>query len=272
MLNETNIERKVEAKMTQKFSSESGNPKHAIHMAAVAGAGICALCPIGLDVYALRTCEVIMIICIAALYKEKLTKAAARGIFASSFAQLVGENLALASLAAANSANILNPLLAYGIKSSIAVGLIEAVGHTALNHYKKKYASKTDNKITAFDAICAVGGIADATRIVNAVGMAAEGMDDVDLENTISDSIDSSVHENSSAVSFCGNNLSKQLHEIDLKIDSKNGTIKMIQNWIKADTEAGRDPSRNLIKLKYAWAELERLEKERQRIIDLMGK
>ena len=77
------IERKIESEMTQKFKAASGNPKLAIHLAAVAGAFICALLPIGIDVWGLRTCEVIMIICIASLYGEKLTKAAARGILAS---------------------------------------------------------------------------------------------------------------------------------------------------------------------------------------------
>lgn len=111
-----------------------------------------------------------MIICIASRFGEKLTRSAARGILASSFAQLVGEGAALSALAAADAANLLNPLLAYGIKSSIAVGLIEAVGHIALRHYEKKYEDLKKKQITAFDAICVAGGIADVARVTSLAG------------------------------------------------------------------------------------------------------
>lgn len=163
------IESKLESKMVEKFQSTS-DTKTAIHLTALVGAAICAVLPIGVDVGALRLAEVIMIICIASRFGEKLTRSAARGILASSFAQLVGEGAALSALAAADAANLLNPLLAYGIKSSIAVGLIEAVGHIALRHYEKKYEDLKKKQITAFDAICVVGGIADAARVASLAG------------------------------------------------------------------------------------------------------
>lgn len=163
------IENKLESKMVEKFQATS-DMKTAIHLTALAGAAICAALPIGVDVGALRLAEVIMIICIASRFGEKLTRSAARGILASSFAQLVGEGAALSALAAADAANLLNPLLAYGIKSSIAVGLIEAIGHIALHHYEKKYENLKKKQVTAFDAICVAGGIADVARVTSLAG------------------------------------------------------------------------------------------------------
>lgn len=163
------IEKKLESQMVDKFQSVS-DTKTAIHLTALAGAAICAALPIGIDAWALRFAEVVMIICIASSFGEKLTPSAARGILASSFAQLVGEGAALAALAAADAANLLNPLLAYGIKSGIAVGLIEAIGYIALRHYEKKYEDLEKKQITAFDAVCVLGGIADAARVASLAG------------------------------------------------------------------------------------------------------
>lgn len=267
MMNKDNIECKLESKMTEKFNSASDNPKAAIHLTAAAGAAICAILPIGLDVWALRTCEVIMIICIASLYDEKLTKSAARGILASSFAQLVGETAALTALEAANTANLLTPFVAYGIKASVAVGLIESVGHEALKHYETKHKTPKETKITAFDAMCAVGGIADAIRITNAAKMTLmEKPCDSGLQNTISDTLTSSTHGNANSLSFCGNEILREIHKLELKIKSQEDTIKMIKNWIESDIRFGRDTTLNQNKLKYALAELEQLKKELLRL------
>lgn len=163
------IEKKLESQMVGKFQSVS-DTKIAIHLTALVGAAICAALPIGVDAWALRLAEVIMIICIASRFGEKLTRSVARGILASSFAQLVGEGAALSALIAADAASLLNPLIAYGIKSSIAVGLIEAIGHTALRHYEKKYEDLKKKQLTTFDAICVVGGIADIARAASLAG------------------------------------------------------------------------------------------------------
>ena len=253
MMSKDSIERKLESKMTEKFNSASDNPKLAIHLAAAAGAVICAVLPIGLDAWALRTCEVIMIICIASLYEERLTKSAARGVLASSFAQLVGETAALAALEAANTANLLTPFVAYGIKASIAVGLIETIGHEALKHYDAKHNASNKRKITAFDAMCAIGGVADAARIANATGA------------VISEK-PSNSYENANLLSFCGDKISREIHEFERKIKNQESNIRMIKNWIESDIRFGRDTTRNKNKLKYALAELERLNKELSRL------
>lgn len=267
MMNKDDIERKLESRMTEKFNSASGNPKLAIHLSAAAGAVICALLPIGLDVWGLRTCEVIMVICIASLYGEKLTKSAARGILVSSFAQLVGEAAALTALEAADVANLLNPVVAYGIKTSVAVGLIEAIGHEALKHYEAKHKAPEKRKITAFDAMCAVGGVADAARIANAAGAAISGNScNSSLKNTIPDTFTSSAHRNATPISFCGDTILKEIHELELKIKSQESTVKMIQGWIENDIRFGRDTTLNQNKMKYALAELNRLRKELLRL------
>lgn len=261
------IERKIESEMTQKFKAASGNPKLAIHLAAVAGAFICALLPIGIDVWGLRTCEVIMIICIASLYGEKLTKAAARGILASSFAQLVGEAAALTALEAADVANLLNPCLAYGIKASIAVSLIEAIGHEALKHYDKKYKAGEKRKLTAFDAICVAGGAADVARITKVVGNFITGSQlSPSLQSTTTNESASLVSENAKMISFCGDNLLREIHELEVKIENQKGKVEMIRKWIESDIRFGRDTTLNENKLKYALTELGRLEKELLRL------
>lgn len=267
MMSKDDIERKLESKMTEKFNSASGNPKLAIHLSAAAGAVICAILPVGLDVWALRTCEVIMIICIASLYDEKLTKSAARGILVSSFAQLVGEATALTLLTAANTANLFNPVVAYGIKSSIAVGLIESIGHEALKHYERKHKDPEKQTITAFDAMCAVGGIADAARIVNAVGETISGMScNSGLQNTIPDTFTSSAHGNTDQISFCGDEIQRKIHESELKVENQKRTVKRINEWIARDISLGRDTTLNRSKLKYAINALNQLEKELSRL------
>ncbi len=164
------LENKMESKMMSSFQTNADNPKVAIHVTAVAGAGICAALPIGVDAWALRIAETIMVCCIATLYGEKLTRSAARGILASSLAQFVGEAAALTALEAANAANILTPWVAYGIKAGVAVSLIEAIGHTAVSHYENKYKTVDPKKFTAFDAVCVAGGVAEVVRIANMAG------------------------------------------------------------------------------------------------------
>lgn len=169
MKSKDEIEQEITGKMTDSFQFRAKNPQKAIHWSAAAGAGICAILPVGLDAWALRLCEVVMVICIASLYGEKLTKSAARGIMASSFAQLVGEAAAYTALEAANAAGVLTPAAAYAIKMPIAVGLIEAVGHAAWKHYAGKARSSGEKRVTAFDVISVVGVAADAVRVAEAV-------------------------------------------------------------------------------------------------------
>lgn len=174
MKENSRIENTLEKAMTKQFLAAKDS-KTAIHMAAVAGAGICAVLPIGVDAWALRCAEIFCIMRISALYGENLTKAAGRGLLASSFAQLVGEKAALAALAAANATNILNPVVAYGIKASIAVTLIEAVGHAALDYYRKKYENPSMDSKTLFDGMCVVGGIRDAAALAGGINHLTEG-------------------------------------------------------------------------------------------------
>ena len=122
MRTKNQIEKELMEKMQNAFSTTQDRRK-AVHLAAAAGAGIVAALPIGIDAWALRLCEVIMVVCIASSYGERLTKSSAKGIMLSSFAQLAGEAAAIAALEAAEAAKIasvgtgIGPVAAFAIKT-----------------------------------------------------------------------------------------------------------------------------------------------------------
>lgn len=74
-----------------------------------------------------------MIIAIGKVYGQKLTKAAASGILASGFAQMVGEKIAIGLLEMSNATGP----LAFVIKSGVAVSLIEMVGMCAIDFFEE---------------------------------------------------------------------------------------------------------------------------------------
>lgn len=196
------IEKRITYRMQKAFSTKKDRKK-AIHVAAVAGAGIVALLPIGLDAWALRVAEIIMVICIASSYGEKLTKSAAKGLLLSSFAQLAGETVAIAALEAleagkvASSATIIGPIAAYGTKAGIAVGLIETVGNLVITYYERPNSlGNTACRTAEF-----IGGAADISRVIELF---------TSLSNIL---VESSVvglgQTGSSIVSFKGGSLSE---------------------------------------------------------------
>lgn len=175
--------KKIEVQLTEKMQNAfrtTQDRKNAVHLAAAAGAGIVAALPIGIDAWALRLCEVILVICVASSYGEKLTKSAAKGLMLSSFAQLAGETAAITALEAAEAAKVatfgtgIGPIAAFTIKSGIAVGLIESVGWLVISYYEKKdgFGAK------ACKAAENIGFIADISRLTTAAGEAlASGTD-----------------------------------------------------------------------------------------------
>lgn len=173
MLSKKEIEATLTQKMQEAFRSTQDR-KNAVHLAAAAGAAIVAALPIGVDAWALRLCEAIMVICIASSYGERLTKSAAKGIMLSSFAQLAGEAAAITALEAAEAAKYatfgtgIGPVAAFAIKSGIAVGLIEAVGWLIISYYEKQgsFAAK------ACTVAEGIGFAADVSRVTTAVSTA----------------------------------------------------------------------------------------------------
>ena len=103
-----------------------------VHLTAAAGAATVAILLPPADAFALRAEEIGMILKIGKLYGIKMTRSAAKGLFISGFAQLVGEKAALTAL---EGANLAGPA-AYPIKASIAVSLIEAVGYASIRHFE----------------------------------------------------------------------------------------------------------------------------------------
>ena len=179
----------------QKAFSGAEDRKAAIHLTAVAGAGIVASLPLGIDAWALRLAEVIMVICIAASYGEKLSKSAAKGIMLSSFAQLAGEAAAFTALEAAETAKVATvatgagPVVAYGIKSGIAVTLIETIGHLVIAYYEKSGSIE-----------------AKVCKVVENIGFAADVTRAASVVVGFTDNLDTSTIDNSSeSISFTGN-------------------------------------------------------------------
>ena len=184
MLSKKEIENKLTEKMQSAFSTTQDR-KNAVHLAAAAGAGIVATLPIGIDAWALRLCEVIMVVCIASSYGERLTKSAAKGIMLSSFAQLAGEAAAITALEAAEAAKYatvgtgIGPVAAFTIKSGIAVGLIEAVGRLLISYYENKDGLGAKACVVAEK----IGFAADVSRVTTAVSGAISASGSGDKKN-----------------------------------------------------------------------------------------
>lgn len=62
----------------------------------------------------------------------------------------------------------------------------------------------------------------------------------------------------------------KELGEVSKKIDVEDRREKRMKEYLKGDIEHGRDTTKSRIDLKYSSRNKERLEKERQRILDKM--
>lgn len=216
-----------------------------------------AMLPIGVDAWALRATEWIMIVCIASSYGEKLTKSAAKGVLLSSFAQLVGETAAIAALEAAETSKVLSAptgaglAVAYGIKSSIAVGLIEAVGHCVLASYE----TPTGAASKACRVAEAIGAAADVARLANAVSVLAVDQTYIGSERT------------QAAISFTGDEKAAVLKDLQKKLESAQGRVKQYEGFIASDISHGRDTSQNEINLKYAIKEVESILAEIARLM-----
>lgn len=160
--------KKLRKKMESIYHSMAcENPHKAVHATAAAAATIVAICPIGVDAVCLRAAECFMIISIFSHYGVKISTSVAKSIMMSSFAQLVGEGIALTALEAADAAIILNPAIGYAIKCGVACTLVETIGFTVI----KSLDGGGSEAAKAFaDAMCAVGLGADFKRVGAAVG------------------------------------------------------------------------------------------------------
>lgn len=252
--------RSIEAKLTQKMQeafSSMEDRKAAIHLTAASGAAIVAALPIGIDAWALRLAESIMVICIAGSYGEKLTKSAAKGLMLSSFAQLAGEAVAITALEAAEASKLaaaatgVGPVVAYGIKSSVAVGLIETVGHLVISYYEKPQglgakACKTTETI---------GLVADISRIATVVTDLSHAEDTANTDPDVSNF--PSENKNNS-ISFLGSVYTESdLADAAKKVENARGKVKQYEEYLDADIKFGRDTTRNALNLRFAQEALE---------------
>lgn len=164
------------------------NPYHAVHATAASAAAIVAVCPIGLDAWALRMSEILMLVSIYGHYNVKISTSVARTIFTSGFAQVVGEKAALMALEAANAAIILHPTVGYGIKCTVAVSLIETVGIATIKSLEGGGSPEADALVKA---MCSVGLTGDLNHVAKGINILTNLPDTVEytakLDAKISD-------------------------------------------------------------------------------------
>lgn len=214
-----NIKKKTEEKLQKLFDKMAcENPKNAIHGTATAAAGIIALLPIGVDAWALRLSEFLMLTSIYSHYGIKLSKSAAESLMSAAFMQAAGEAAALTALAAADAAAIstggLGALPAYGIKVGIAVTLIETVGWTTIKYLE-------GNKV-AEKAIHIADGIGVAADLARITGVFA------DSDEKSSHAISEPVVKSEGAISFTGSAAGRTAAEWERKAGE----------WLARATEA----------------------------------
>lgn len=155
--------RKIEEKLEKVFQEMAcDDPYAAVHVTAAAAAGIVAICPVGADAYCLRAAEILMLISIYGHYNIKVSKAVARTIMTSSFAEAVGSSVALTALEAANAVVLLHPFVGYAIKCSVAVSLIEAIGIASIKSLEGGGSPAAEELVRA---MCAVGFAGDLKRV-----------------------------------------------------------------------------------------------------------
>jgi len=183
----TIMKKKIEKKLEKIFQTMAcDNPYHAVHTTAAAAAAIVAVCPIGIDAWALRLAEVLMLVSIYGHYNVKVSTSVARTIMTSGFAQVVGEGVALAALEAANAAIILHPAVGYGIKCGIAVSLIEAVGIATIKSLEGGGSPAAEALV---NAMCAVGLGGDLNRAVKGISSLASTPDSAEFAAKLDEKI-----------------------------------------------------------------------------------
>lgn len=249
------IKVKTEKKLQKIFDNMAcENPKHAIHGTAAAAAGIVALLPIGIDAWALRLCEIFMLISIYSHYGIKISKSVAESLMSAAFMQAVGELAAYAALEAADTATIatagLGAPAAFGIKFGVASTLIEAVGWATVKYLEGNKLAEI--AIHAADGIGVAADIGRVTSTLSSIGSE-------ELSTT------PSVPGHSTQISFCGDIL-KDIHELEIKIKNQESEIKMIKDWLDSDLRFNRDPTLNKNRLKTAIERLAKLQRELERL------
>ena len=159
--------KKIQKKLEAIFQSMAcDNPYEAVCVTAASAAAIVAALPPFLDTWALRLAEVLMLVSIYSHYGVKISTSVARTIMTSGFAQTVGSEVALVALEAADAAIVLNPLIGYGIKVSIAVGIISAIGLATIKSLDGGGSPAAEALV---NAMCSVGLGGDLNRVASGI-------------------------------------------------------------------------------------------------------
>lgn len=237
--NDSLLKKKTASKLEKVFKKMAcKDPKKAIHATALSSALIVAALPIGVDAWALRLCECMMLMSIYAHYDIELSQSAAESLLTAAFAQAVGESAAYAALEAADAAAILTGGTSLAICIPIAAGLIETVGWTTIKYIEGNGIAKA-----AIRSMEAVGGMADMARLADAVSGSAA----VKAAET------SVTGGKNGTISFRGTTYTlEDLQEAEKRVKSAKGKEKQYLDFLKSDIEFGRYTDTNSIKLRYA--------------------
>lgn len=220
------------------------DPKKAIHTTALSSAMIVAALPIGIDAWALRLCECLMLMSIYSHYNIKLSQSAAESLLTAAFAQAVGEAAAYTALEAADAAAILTGGTRLAICIPIAAGLIEAVGWTTIKYIEGDGAAKA-----AIRAMEVIGGASDVKRLANTVSNTAIA----ETSNSLAG------NNNSNSISFRGTvYTAADLDDAGKVVEKAERKVKQYRGFLESDQRFGRDTLINTRKLEYAQEELEK--------------
>lgn len=251
--NEDSLKKKAAEKLNKVFKKMAcKDPRKAIHATALSSALIVAALPIGVDAWALRLAECLMLMSIYAHYDIKLSQSAAESLLTAAFAQAVGEAAAYAALEAADAAAVLTGGISLAICIPIAAGLIEAVGWTTIKYIEGNGVAKV-----AIRTMEIVGGVADINRLANAVSAS--------VPTETSDS--SAISSTNNPISFTGAAYTLQdLEEAGKKVESAARKVKQYTEYLRQDIAKRRDTGRNEINLKYAKIAYDKAVREYERI------
>ena len=284
MTREQTLKEKTTAKLEKIFAKMAcKDPRKAIHGTAAAAALVIAALPIGIDAWALRLCEIYMLISIYGHYGIKLSKSVAESLMSAAFMQFVGEAVAITALEAADAAAVATGGLgtgpAYVIKLGVATTLIESVGWATVKYLEGNKLAGT--LIHIAEGIGVAGDIqrvagalvgADSTKVPATNTAEATAIEAVPMEATAIGATAMEAPKAAGQVSFCGKSkeliesITKSIKAVENKIDSAQRKLDQIGKFIESDIRFGRDPSRHFIEQKYWLNQLDSLMRERSRL------
>ena len=161
------IQKKLEAIFKRMACDD---PYKAVYTAAASAAVIVAVLPPYLDTWALRLAECLLLISIYSHYGVQISTSVAKTIMTSGFAQVIGSGLASVALEAADAAIVLNPAIGYGLKLSIASGMIMIVGLATIKSLDGGGSEAAKALVNAMCSVGLGGDLQRAQKVISGLG------------------------------------------------------------------------------------------------------